>query len=53
MKAFYEQDANLDFLKNKTIAVIGYGSQGHAPKSGLLESSKYTRAQRLAISPSP
>ena len=27
MKAFYEQDANLDFLKNKTIAVIGYGSQ--------------------------
>ena len=28
MKAFYEQDANLDFLKNKTIAVIGYGSQG-------------------------
>lgn len=21
MKAFYEQDANLDFLKNKTIAV--------------------------------
>lgn len=28
MKAFYEQDANLDFLKNKTIAVIGYGQPG-------------------------
>lgn len=27
---FYEQDCNPDLLKGKTIAVIGYGSQGHA-----------------------
>jgi ketol-acid reductoisomerase len=27
---YYEQDANLDLLKNKKIAIIGYGSQGHA-----------------------
>ena len=27
---YYEQDAELSVLKGKTIAVIGYGSQGHA-----------------------
>ncbi len=29
-KMYYDADANLDLLKGKTIAVIGYGSQGHA-----------------------
>lgn len=29
-KIFYQQDCNIDLLKDKTIAVIGYGSQGHA-----------------------
>ena len=27
---YYEQDAELSVLKGKTIAIIGYGSQGHA-----------------------
>lgn len=27
---YYEKDANLELLKGKTIAIIGYGSQGHA-----------------------
>ena len=27
---YYDSDANLDSLKGQTIAVIGYGSQGHA-----------------------
>lgn len=27
---YYDNDANLDLLEGKTIAVIGYGSQGHA-----------------------
>ena len=27
---FYDADANLDALRGKTIAVLGYGSQGHA-----------------------
>lgn len=30
MKTYYEQDANVELLKGKTVAVIGYGSQGHA-----------------------
>lgn len=29
-KMYYDQDADLGILRNKTIAVIGYGSQGHA-----------------------
>ncbi len=29
-KIFYESDCNLGLLDNKTVAVIGYGSQGHA-----------------------
>ncbi|MCU7493860.1 MAG: ketol-acid reductoisomerase [Ignavibacteria bacterium] len=38
MKVYYEQDANLDVLKNKKIAVLGFGSQGHAHSLNLLES---------------
>ena len=30
MKVYYDQDADLNVLKNKTVAIIGYGSQGHA-----------------------
>ena len=30
MKVYYDQDADLSVLKNKTVAIIGYGSQGHA-----------------------
>ena len=29
-RRFYEQDGNLGLLKGKKIAIIGYGSQGHA-----------------------
>jgi ketol-acid reductoisomerase len=35
---FYEHDANPDALKNKTIAVLGYGSQGHAQAQNLRDS---------------
>ena len=37
-KIFYQQDCNLDLLKGKTIAIIGYGSQGHAHALNLKES---------------
>ena len=29
-KLYYDKDADLSLLKGKTIAIIGYGSQGHA-----------------------
>ena len=37
-KMFYEKDTNLDLLKGKKVAVIGYGSQGHAHALNLHES---------------
>lgn len=37
-KMFYESDCNLDLLKGKTVAVIGYGSQGHAHARNLKDS---------------
>ena len=30
MKVYYEQDADLSLIQKKKVAVIGYGSQGHA-----------------------
>jgi ketol-acid reductoisomerase len=38
MKVFYDKDANLDVLKGKKIAIIGYGSQGHAHALNLRDS---------------
>lgn len=38
MKVYYESDASLDFLKNKKIAVLGFGSQGHAHALNLKDS---------------
>ncbi len=35
---YYEKDCNLDLLKGKTVAVIGYGSQGHAHALNLHDS---------------
>ncbi|MDP3012753.1 MAG: ketol-acid reductoisomerase [Candidatus Subteraquimicrobiales bacterium] len=35
---YYDKDANLDVLKGKKIAVIGFGSQGHAHALNLLDS---------------
>ncbi|MDD3612665.1 MAG: ketol-acid reductoisomerase [Caldicoprobacterales bacterium] len=37
-KMYYEADANLDLLKDKKVAIIGYGSQGHAHALNLKES---------------
>ena len=37
-KMFYEKDTNLDLLKGKKVAIIGYGSQGHAHALNLHES---------------
>lgn len=37
-KLFYEEDCNLSLLEGKTVAVIGYGSQGHAHALNLKES---------------
>jgi ketol-acid reductoisomerase len=38
LKMIYENDASLDALQGKTVAVIGYGSQGHAHAQNLRDS---------------
>ncbi|MBW4556062.1 MAG: ketol-acid reductoisomerase [Trichormus sp. ATA11-4-KO1] len=37
-RMYYDEDANLDLLAGKTIAIIGYGSQGHAHALNLKDS---------------
>jgi ketol-acid reductoisomerase len=37
-KIYYEDDADLSLLKDKTIAILGYGSQGHAQAQNLRDS---------------
>ena len=38
MQMYYDDDANLELLGDKTVTVIGYGSQGHAHSLNLKES---------------
>jgi len=38
MKMFYEKDADVNLIKNKKIAIFGYGSQGHAHALNLKDS---------------
>lgn len=35
---YYQEDCNVDLIKDKTIAIIGYGSQGHAHALNLKDS---------------
>ena len=37
-KTYYDQDVNWSAIEGKTIAIIGYGSQGHAHALNLKES---------------
>ncbi len=37
-KMYYDSDCNMNLLKGKTVAVIGYGSQGHAHAQNLKDS---------------
>ena len=38
VKIYYDKDADVKILKKKKIAIIGYGSQGHAHTNNLKES---------------
>ena len=38
VKIYYQEDCNMSLLEGKTIAIIGYGSQGHAHAQNLKDS---------------
>ena len=38
MKIYYDEDANLDIIRNLKVTIIGYGSQGHAHANNLHDS---------------
>jgi ketol-acid reductoisomerase len=52
MEIFYDKDADLEFLKGKKVAIIGYGSQGHAHANNLKESGVEVIVGLKADSPS-
>ncbi len=47
-KMYYDSDANLKVLSDKTIAVIGYGSQGHSQAQNLRDSGLKVIVAELA-----
>ena len=47
MKAYYDADASLEILKNKKLAILGYGSQGHAHAQNLRDSGMDVRIGEL------
>ena len=44
MKVYYDKDADFNIIKDKTITVVGYGSQGHAHAANLKDSGVKNRS---------
>lgn len=38
MRVYYDRDAKIDLIKGKKVAIVGYGSQGHAHALNLKDS---------------
>ena len=38
MRVYYDRDADIGLIKGKKIAIVGYGSQGHAHAQNLRDS---------------
>src|SRR5207247_4561546 len=64
LKIYYDKDADLKVLKGKTIAIIGFGSQGHAHALnlkdsgmdvlvGLREGASWQKAERAGLKVMP
>ncbi|MBN1781196.1 ketol-acid reductoisomerase [bacterium] len=51
MKMYYDSDANMDLLSGKTVAIIGYGSQGHAQAQNLRDSGVHVIIAEMPDTP--
>jgi len=51
MKLYYDGDADLNLFKKKVVAVVGYGSQGHAQAQNLRDSGVNVVVAELAGTP--
>src|ERR1700676_4503889 len=45
MRVYYDRDADVNLIKGKNVAIVGYGSQGHAHANNLKDSG----AKNLAV----
>ena len=48
MRVYYDRDADLNLIRSKKVAVVGYGSQGHAHALNLRDSGVKEIAVALA-----
>ena len=48
MRVYYDRDADVNLIKGKSVAIIGYGSQGHAHANNLKDSGVEGRRRRPA-----
>ncbi len=48
MRVYYDRDADLNLIKGKKVAIIGYGSQGHAHALNLRDFRRQERRGRVA-----
>ena len=49
MRVYYDRDADLNLIKGKKIAIIGYGSQGHCPGCSSIPCASSGVKQRLSV----
>ena len=49
MRVYYDRDADINLIKSKKVAIIGYGSQGRAHALNLMDSG--AKELRIALRP--
>jgi ketol-acid reductoisomerase len=48
MRVYYDRDCDVNLIKDKKVAILGYGSQGHAHALNLRDSAPRTSSWRCA-----
>ena len=48
MRVYYDRDCDVNLIKDKKVAILGYGSQGHAHALNLRDSGAKKRGRRPA-----